>query len=281
MLAQPSSSSSDLDMRIAMSAFKSRIIQILLLLIALIMSSHGAVAQQLTPSPTPSPSPPPDALVILEKVNSFYSGAFTQLITITIAFLAIAGVILPIIFQIVQVRVAKSEQRTLQGQIEKDISLAKQELKVEIEERFKAVQDEMKKTLAAEVAIVNAKLEERSHVARGVSLFIQGTHQAEQKRWGAAVRDLTAAAELCFRGNDETNGQRALTMVEQFLSNLNSKSFETVSDLDRNIDDLLEILKEKNQNGRFSDAIDRIGASRTKAKKGISSEAKTPAESAP
>ncbi len=38
-----------------------------------------------------------DTLQVLEKVNSFYTNSFSQLITITIAILAFSGIILPIV----------------------------------------------------------------------------------------------------------------------------------------------------------------------------------------
>jgi hypothetical protein len=56
-----------------------------------------------------------DTLQIIDKVNSFYSNSFSQLMTLTIAFLGFAGILLPIVLQLIQSRSFRLEERSLQG----------------------------------------------------------------------------------------------------------------------------------------------------------------------
>ena len=67
----------------------------------------------------------PTPIEIVDKVNSFYSGAFTQLITLTVAVLAFAGIILPILIQIIQSRTFRSEQESLKAHIDEQLKAVK------------------------------------------------------------------------------------------------------------------------------------------------------------
>ena len=55
-----------------------------------------------------------DSLSVVESVNSFYSNAFSQLMTLTIAILAIIGVLMPLILQHIQSRSFRIEQKSLE-----------------------------------------------------------------------------------------------------------------------------------------------------------------------
>ena len=62
-----------------------------------------------------------DTLQLLDKVHSFYSDSFTQLITLTISILVIIGVIMPFVIQSIQVRSFKNEKKSLESLLKEEI----------------------------------------------------------------------------------------------------------------------------------------------------------------
>lgn len=68
-------------------------------------------------------------LVIVEKINSFYSSAFSQLITITVAMLAFVGIIVPILYYLYQQRLFKIEVSSIEAKMEDKLDEIKNELK--------------------------------------------------------------------------------------------------------------------------------------------------------
>ncbi len=61
-----------------------------------------------------------ETLTILGKVNSFYSGAWSQLIIYTSALFALIGIIIPILVQFYQKRVLKLEKESLEQIIKEE-----------------------------------------------------------------------------------------------------------------------------------------------------------------
>jgi len=65
-----------------------------------------------------------ETLQILEKLNSLYSGAITQLISYTIGVLAFVGIVIPALMGILQSRQLKRDHAALTTYIENQISAA-------------------------------------------------------------------------------------------------------------------------------------------------------------
>jgi hypothetical protein len=210
-----------------------------------------------------------DPLQVLEKVNSFYSNAFSQLLTLTIAVLAVAGVILPIVVQIIQTRTFRTEQKSLQTQISTELGAVRSELLAVIEGKFETEKGSFKKLLDEHKATIDAKLNEQVLVAKGGTFFVQGKLLLNQNDYDAAAADYVTAARFLLEGQDDMNGQRALNILERnCLPQLNRESFEKDDlELDELFQGLLEILEEKNMNSRFSDTIGSIRSGLSKAKK--------------
>jgi hypothetical protein len=171
--------------------------------VVVILSALTAAAQQSTPSPTP------DALQILEKVNSFYSGAFAQLMTLTIAILAIAGVILPIVIQLIQSSISRNELKTLQTQIASELSVAREHMETAIDRRFTTVSEDVQRMFKEEREAMNKSVAIQAFAAKGMTFFLQGKVNHSQGRWSDAARDFAYASADCFRGHDDQNGQRS------------------------------------------------------------------------
>jgi hypothetical protein len=208
-----------------------------------------------------------ESLEVLEKVNSFYSTAFGHLVTITLAVLAFSGVILPIIFQLIQARISRTEAKALQDQIVRGISAARTELLGDIEKKFGEERALFEEQLEDKLGVLDRKLGEQGSAVKGGVFFVQGKTNVSQGNADEAARDFGYATALCLRGKDEFNGQRALNMPISFLPKLDANSFDKISDLDKSFDEALEVLNKMNVNSRFQDVIRKITSGREAAKK--------------
>src|SRR5438046_1512224 len=102
-----------------------------------------------------------DPIQILEKVHAFYAESFSHLLILTIAVLTFAGVVLPIIVQMIQSRTFRNEQTALEGQIDLAISDKAKQLEATVEQKFSAAKDDFDKTVKAAFADLQEKLGEQ------------------------------------------------------------------------------------------------------------------------
>jgi hypothetical protein len=232
-----------------------------LVFVAAFLGSFSAVAQ------SPSPSASSDTLQILDKVNSFYSSSFTQLLTVTLAFLGFAGVILPIILQMVQARTFRVEQKTLHSQISSDVAAAKTELSVALEKTFKEAQAELQKTVKQELDAVNIRFTEQVAAVKGASFFLQATGYAEKGYDSYAANDFAFAARKLFEGKEEDNSQRSINRLLACLPKLDEDHFAELPSLTINLEALIKTLEDNNINNRFYDTIQDLRRNVNAAKK--------------
>jgi len=209
-----------------------------------------------------------DPLEILQAVKTFYESAFSQLLTLTAIILGFGGVILPVLLQFIQSRTFRVETSHLESQVTAMINLAKDELKIELEKKFILETERLQKNFMSQIDVMNLKMQKQTAVAQAGTFFLQAANAIRLGNFDHAARDYAHSAKLAFEGEDDQNGQRALNaLLEKCMSHLNSQSFEIISELDPEIDNLLETLKSRNQNGRFKDSISGITVSRNQAKK--------------
>jgi hypothetical protein len=204
---------------------------------------------------------------IVDKVNAFYSGAFTQLITLTLAVLAFAGVILPILIQMIQSRTFRTEQKSLEARIDERLTAVKSKLADEVETKFQSEKANFEKIIADKMSVVDGKLKELAANTRGGTLFVQARFEASQRRFDLAGSCFASAADCLLQGNDEKNAQRAIRqLVEECLPELNKAAFENVEDFEEATQQLIKTLEGKNEHDRYEDTIGSIRRELSNAK---------------
>lgn len=209
-----------------------------------------------------------DTLQILEKVNAFYSGAFAQLVTITIAIVAVSGVMLPILIQIIQSRTFRNEQKALEAKIDNEVSEKGTQLQTVVEEKFAAAKAEFDEALMKATADLKQKLSEQIVVARAGTFHIQAASEFEKQQLAFAARDFAIAGKMYFQGNDEMNGHRTLrALIDECLPTLSANDLETVPQVERETTKLVKLLRERNKRGAFEDSINNIEAHILRIKK--------------
>lgn len=210
-------------------------------------------------SQTPSPTVTPDTLEIINKVNSFYAGSFSNLLTLTLAILGFSGVLLPIILQIIQTRTLRVEQKALQSQIAADVGAAKATLQAELESLFTKEREDLLKTIKQETDLLNTRFSEQLAGARGKSFFLQAVGYQEKGHDAAAAADFAYAAVQMFEGKEESNAQRAIRRLLTSMPKVDRTDFEVEGTLlKENLDELVKTLEANNTNDRYGDTISDV-----------------------
>jgi hypothetical protein len=207
-----------------------------------------------------------DPLQLLERIDAFYSNAFSSLITITVALLGFGAIILPLLLQYLQQRSFRIEQKSLHDKITRDTAASKGELNNELQIFFKSEKERLQQQIKGELKMFDIKLEEKISCAEAGIFFLQGNNNFRLQNYSQAVMDFAVAAEKYITGKDECNGRTSLDLIVSTLPELTKESFRQVSNLEGRINDLLKTLSDKNENGRFFEAITKITTGRNEAK---------------
>ncbi|MGA2553673.1 MAG: hypothetical protein ABSF20_02695, partial [Smithella sp.] len=191
--------------------------------------------------------------------NKFYSDSFSQLITLTLAIIGIFGIILPLLSQIIQTRMFKSEQKSLLKKLLNETEKIKMDLKKDIENLFENEKNKIDVQLKKDIEIIDKKIKKNTNFLTAGVIYVQGKSDYEKNKFPSAARYFAKAAGLSLLSDDEYNGQRAIkSLNEGCLPNINSEAYKKEIGLDEEIERLLKILKSLNQNGRYADRISEI-----------------------
>lgn len=209
-----------------------------------------------------------DTLQLLDKVHGFYTDSFTLLMTLTVTILVIIGGIMPFILQAIQARNFRSEKESLESRIKVEIQNAKIEMQSDLDQNFAVEKSTIRDLLKNESLLIKQLMEEQNAVLEGGIFFVQASIFCRENNFAMAGSDFAQAADLCFKGNNELNGQRALRrFIKECLPKLQSSDFDNIPTLQEAVNRLLERLKGKNKNSRFSDDILIINMGMIDAKK--------------
>lgn len=77
-----------------------------------------------------------ETLIVLEKLNQFYSSSFSQLVNMTIGLLAFVGVIIPVLIGLYQNKQFKQEQSHILKALEESKLELIRHIESEVEQRF-------------------------------------------------------------------------------------------------------------------------------------------------
>ena len=194
-------------------------------------------------------------LEILEKVNALYSGAFTQLITITGIILAFSGILLPVIITIYQNRQLELKKKSLEMLINNNSENIESKLKDEIKKYFEAESEAFK----TEINRLEEELAKSKTAASAQTLHIQGVSSIENGDYITALNSLLKATHYYAVCGDERHFQRVLNSVtDRCLPNLCNDIFKSEYDFHQVTKDMLEAVNKINKNYRYNDYINKF-----------------------
>ena len=197
-----------------------------------------------------------ETIQILEKVNAFYVGAFSQLVTFTVGLLALVGVLIPIGIASYQNRQMKRDQKVLTERIENELNAVRVALSEQIakdisekEAAIKLLIDEAKKE-------ISHQLEKIDELAIARSFHLQAiSHYRTSPASGAS--DCLASVRAYAKGGDEQNLRAIISIWGECIENVTEEDFK-VFDLAEDSQKTIEALTELNGNGRYVEDIRSI-----------------------
>jgi hypothetical protein len=203
-----------------------------------------------------------DPILILDQVNSFYSNAFSHLITYTLIVLGFGTVVLPIILQIIQSRYFHFEKESLETLMSENTNRAKEELKVEIDKYFQNKEEQFNAQFQNEVKKIDQQFFEQQSIAKSGIFFLQGSSGLDKKEYFPAANDFAVSCTHAINGKDTINALSALSNLIKALSHLDSSHFKEKSHIDEVLNKLIDKLKEYNEKdlitGRIYDLVTAI-----------------------
>lgn len=188
------------------------------------------------------------ALEILDKVNGFYSSAFSQLVTITLGLIAFIGVFVPILTTYYQSRTMRIERETLEEYFLNRIKNIRNEIEVELEQKILSSLGEFEKDQ-------ERKFE---RVIAGV-FHVQANFQIDRKSYKNATKSAISAIESCIKSKDELNLQSGIKLLlERCLPNLSAEQDIYVNELDTALTRVIKEVNSINENGRYQATLHNL-----------------------
>ncbi len=215
----------------------------------------------------------PDPIQILERVNSFYSGAFTQLVTYTVALLAFVGVLIPILIEYIHNRTFRIEYEGTRRKLAEDL----ESLKVQISQDIRStLKKDLKKEFDGMVEQATSNLKAKVSNAHGGIFHLQGNSTVATGNYPSACHDFCRAGEFYLESQDQTDAQRVLTaLATSCLANMDKQDFDQDATLESDIKGLIASVRKHNDHGAFSDFIDKVETSLATALKRAKSQSPT------
>ncbi|MDN6869089.1 hypothetical protein QO202_13795 [Aeromonas caviae] len=191
-----------------------------------------------------------ETIIILEKVNQFYSSSFNTLVSFTIGLLAFVGVIIPALITFYQNKQFKQEQNHILGKLDESKLEFVSYIDLQIVEKFKSEQEKRNK----EIEDLRAELIKESLQAKGGCFFIQANVRLGNNETMNAMESYIDAIDCFIRAEDEMNLQRALnTLTSECFPKASKEMFIRWHDLEGKVRKIVERLDDINKNGRYAD----------------------------
>lgn len=194
-----------------------------------------------------------ETLAILEKVNSFYFNAWSQLLSYTSALFCVIGILVPILIQIYQ---------------KERLKLEEEKVRQSLADEIKKVKENLKEVILSEMERKEKDLIEKITVSEGRSFHLQAASNFNERRYPVVLESAICAAECYLSGKDELNLGRVLNLIKQVLLKISSDEFFAPAErFEEKLKKLKGLLHDKNENGRYTDVIRDIGSGMTELEK--------------
>lgn len=203
------------------------------------------------------------SLEILKSVNDFYSQSFNQLVVITVAILAFAGVLMPIMISWYQKRIFKLDQNEIETKLRKNIKETLTEELNQLEIRLKITEEKLEEKLKAHEKDLTCKVDR----AIGGVLLVQANILASEKDYINAYQSYISACESFISANDNLNLKISVKNVyENCLPNLKKDNFDSDDSLSKNCEILITRLAKHDSQSHYNEELKQLRLALKKAK---------------
>jgi hypothetical protein len=197
-----------------------------------------------------------DTLKILESVEKFYAHSFSQLVTITIALVALAGIIMPILITLFQMRIFKIEHSQIKLELEKEMEV---KFSSELEKYTSTLRNEYEvkeSEYKSELKRVEKKSEKDTNIALGGLYLLQGNMNINNKLYISGAYSYIHSSIFHIKSDLESSLKIALNnLCNHCYPNLSKEDFKHEEELNEYHTKLINDLKEYNTNKRYSSEI--------------------------
>lgn len=196
-----------------------------------------------------------DPLLILEKVNQFYTQSFNQLVIITVAVLAFAGVIMPLLTTLYQKRLFKLEHDDIKKQVKKELM---DEFNLQVE-NIKKSYEEKDLSYQAKIEELDSKIEKKVAGATAGNMHIQANISLRNKHYFNAFHHLVRAGSGHIKSEKEVNVRRVINLlINKCLPKLTKSKLTSDEEVTEKYEEFIVELEGINQNDRYKDDIKAI-----------------------
>jgi hypothetical protein len=197
-----------------------------------------------------------ESLLILEKLNSLYAGAISQLITYTVGVLAFVGLLIPVFIAALQRRQLKQDHESMLARLSTEVAAAKAELvkslseeSIQTEERLREALESTKAELKAEMNRANA-----GHKAHAFHIQAQNLQAGATSR----IEDCLLATSNYVIAGDEFNLRTILNVCNGLWKTAKLEDLEHIPNFDEAFNEGLAALRTLNKTGRYSADIQAL-----------------------
>jgi hypothetical protein len=188
-----------------------------------------------------------NTLIILEKVNSFYSDSFTQLIYLTISILAFSGVILPILVNIYQKKLFSVESDKVHKLILDDLHKMHEKDLKKMQEKYEN-----------DFRVLRELIENETSKSKTGIFFVQGSSLINQNQDVPATFSFCHSIDNAIKCHDALNLNRGISRLQNTLTRLNKDHFTNDDKLETVIKSTIQSLNTYNINQQYTDAITAV-----------------------
>ncbi|MDO9371626.1 MAG: hypothetical protein Q7U07_03420 [Gammaproteobacteria bacterium] len=197
-------------------------------------------------------------LQILERLNTLYTNAFSQLITYTIGLVALVGLLIPLAMTLIQNRAFRREGEAVTKWLQDEAKKIREELKLSLREELLKESGEIEKRFTDILTQKNVALTKKIANTDAGVFHVQAAINAQQNFYPVAVVDYASAGSNYLIGEDELNLRRVLVQVVSMLSLTDKTHLKDHDEIESTVKSLIKSLEANNINGRYSDSIHDI-----------------------
>ena len=196
-----------------------------------------------------------DPLLILEKVNQFYTQSFNQLVIITVAVLAFAGVIMPLLTSLYQKRLFKLEHDDIKKQVKNELM---EEFAIQVE-NIKKIYEEKDLSYQKKLEEIDSKIDKKIAGVSAVTMHIQANISMRNNSYNSGFKDLISAAIGYIKSENEVNLRRVINLlINKCLPKLTKATVVSDDEATEKYEEFIISLLEVNQNDRYKDDIKNL-----------------------
>ncbi|MCX6834186.1 MAG: hypothetical protein NTW07_03470 [candidate division Zixibacteria bacterium] len=200
-----------------------------------------------------------DSIQILERVHSFYSDSFSQLMLWTMALLAFAGILMPLWIQYVQNKASKLEKEVLESLMRTKMGEMRSELTNLLSTRFAEEEKRVVDLLDSKVAEGIASVKRGVAGAKGGLCNLQGRQHVTAGLYNLAIKDCMSAIEFYLDAQDELNLQVSLeNLAINCLPKVSKTDMDREPEIESAVNSVIDLLKSHNENGRYTLTISKL-----------------------